>query len=224
MKTVVIIPAYNEEKTIGTVLANVKNHIPAENIIVIDDGSKDRTPQIADSHGVHVYTHKLNRGLGGALGTGLEAGKLHDGDIIVTMDADEQHDPAEIKNLIAPIEQENADVVIGSRLLKGEGMPLTRKGFNWVGNVITWTLFGIWTTDSQSGFRAFSYKACEQIKIRTNKMEVSSEIIKEIKRNRLRFEEVPIKAIYTQYSMSKGQNFFEGIKTVTKLVILRFRK
>ena len=224
MKTCVIIPAFNEEITIGKVLSNLKNYVEPENILVIDDGSSDKTLEIVESHGVHLYCHKLNRGLGGALGTGLEASKLHDSDIIVTMDADEQHDPREIKNIIRPILENKADVVIGSRLLEGEGMPTTRKGFNWVGNFVTWTLFGIWTTDSQSGFRAFSSEASNKIKIKTNKMEVSSEIIKEIKRNRLRFHEVPIKAIYTKYSMSKGQNFFEGIKTVTRLVLLKFRK
>jgi hypothetical protein len=101
---------------------------------------------------------------------------------------------------------------------------LIRKIYNWVANFTTWFIFGIWTTDSQSGFRAFSKDAAEKIEIKTNKMEVSSEIIKEIKGNNLKIKEVSIQAIYTKYSMSKGQNFFEGLKTVIRLILLRFRK
>lgn len=224
MKTMVVIPAYNEEKTIVNVLKKLKNYLSADDIIVIDDGSRDNTSKLAQEEGIHVYRHSLNRGLGGALGTGLEAGLLHQADIIVTMDADEQHDPREIDKLIEPIIKGEADVVIGSRFINSQKMPLIRKIYNWIANYTTWLIFGIWTTDSQSGFRAFSKKAAKNIEIKTNKMEVSSEIIKEIKGHRLKIKEVPIQAIYTKYSMSKGQNFFEGIKTVTRLIFLRFRK
>lgn len=224
MKTVIVIPAYNEEKAIGGVLKKLKSHVPTDNVIVIDDGSSDKTPEIARAHGVTVYQHDINRGLGGALGTGLKAGLQHGADIIVTMDADDQHDPAEITTLTGPIESKEADVVIGSRLLDAKGMPASRRALNWGGNVVTWGLFGIWVSDTQSGFRAFSARSARAINLKTNKMEVSSEIIKEIKGNRLSFKEVPIKAIYTEYSMSKGQNFGVGIKTVFRLVLLRFRK
>ncbi|MFH1457252.1 MAG: glycosyltransferase family 2 protein [Patescibacteria group bacterium] len=224
MKIIVIIPAYNEEKTIGKVLDKLKNFIDEKNIVVIDDGSSDNTYNIAKTRGVNVYKHVINRGLGGAIGSGLEAALIRGADFIVTMDADEQHDPTEINKLVEPLIKQKADIVIGSRFLTNQKMPIIRKFYNWIANFITWIIFGIWTTDSQSGFRAFNKDAANKIEIKTNKMEVSSEIFKEIKGNKLRFTEVPIRAIYTEYSMSKGQNFFEGIKTIFRLLILRFRR
>jgi len=224
MKTVVVIPAYNEEKVIQGVLDEVKQLIAPENIIVIDDGSYDNTAQIVKNNGITVYSHIINRGLGGALGTGLKAGLLHDADAVITLDADGQHKPEELKNLLEPLEKDQADVVIGSRFLTSQKMPKMRRLFNFVGNMITWVLFGIWTTDSQSGYRAFNRRAARLIEIKTNKMEVSSEFFKEIKGNNLRLKEVPITAIYTEYSMSKGQSFTEGLKTVVRLILLRFRK
>src|SRR3989338_3249144 len=110
MKIVAILPAFNEEKTIGAVILKLKNYV--SQIIVIDDGSKDRTSQIAKEHGALVYRHLINRGLGGALGTGIKAGLQNEADIIVTLDADGQHDPAEISELIKPIMNGEADAVI----------------------------------------------------------------------------------------------------------------
>jgi len=112
-------------------------------------------------------------------------------------------------------------MVIGSRLLTRVGMPAHRQLFNWIGNFVTFALFGKWVTDSQSGFRAFTREAAKRIDIRTNRMEVSSELIAEAHRNQFRLAEIPIKAIYTDYSLSKGQNFFVGIKTLLKLVVRR---
>ncbi len=222
MKLVAIIPAYNEEKNIGWVINGVKKY--TDNIIVIDDGSEDKTYQIAYQSGVKVYHHLINRGLGGALSTGVKAALLDEADIIVTLDADGQHSPKEIPCLLTPIVEGKADIVIGSRFLNPQKMPLFRRTGNYFFNLITFFLFGIWTTDSQSGMRAFSKKVAENLEIFTSGMEVSSEIMKEIKFHKLKFKEAPIKAIYTPYSLSKGQGFFVGLKTLIKLLILKFTK
>ena len=111
-----------------------------------------------------------------------------------------------------------ADAVIGSRFLTRQPMPIFRRVGNSFFNIITFLLFGAKTTDSQSGYRAFNKRAAESLEIRVNGMEVSSEILKEIKTKRLRLKEVPIKATYTEYSLSKGQNFMLGIKTLIKLL------
>ena len=100
-------------------------------------------------------------------------------------------------------------------------MPWYRRLMNRFANIVTYTLFQIWTTDSQSGFRAFSLNAAHKLDLQTNKMEVSSEILHKIHANKLKFKEIPIKAIYTDYSLSKGQNFFEGVKTLIKLLIYK---
>ena len=222
-KITVIIPAYNEEKTIQRVIREVKNYI--ENIIVIDDGSIDNTFEMAKSEGAIVYHHMINRGLGGALSTGIQAALLYKTDIFLTFDADGQHKAEDIPKMIKPIIENHADIVIGSRLLNlSENMPRIRKLANHVANMVTYILFGIKTTDSQSGLRCFNKKTAQLISIKTNSMEVSSEIIKEIKVHNLKLVEVPIQAIYTDYSLSKGQNFVLGFKTFIKLIILKLFK
>ncbi|MBU1148464.1 glycosyltransferase family 2 protein [Patescibacteria group bacterium] len=224
MKTVIVIPAYNEESTIAKVLAEVKPLFP--NIIVIDDGSTDNTYQIAKGLGVTVLRHMINRGLGGALGTGFQAALLNQADIVVTFDADGQHQVEDISRLIKLIIEGQADVVIGSRMKDRKGMPLHRQLANVVGNLVTKLLFGIWVSDSQSGLRAFSRQAASQININSNEMEVSSEIINEIHVHQLRLTEIPIAPIYTDYSLSKpqGQNFITGLKTLLKLIMIKITK
>ncbi len=218
MKITAIIPAYNEASTIADVLQRTRRVV--DEIIVINDGSTDRTAEIARNHGAIVVSHVINRGLGAAIATGFELAMRRHADVVVTLDADGQHDPDEIKKFLIAIEK-GADVVIGSRMVDPTGMPWVRQIAQMLGNVTTFVLFGAWVSDSQSGFRAFSTFALTKIHIKTNRMEVSSELIAETKRHKLTLVEVPIKAIYTQYSLSKGQNFFTGIKTLIKLVLRR---
>ena len=180
MKTIAVIPAYNEAKTIGGV---VKATLPfVDVVLVVDDGSRDETGATAREAGARVLTHRVNRGLGATLGTGLMAAKMLRADCIITLDADGQHDPSEISKLTSPIERGIADVVLGSRLLASKGMPFHRIVANHVGNLITFLFFGLFVTDSQSGFRAFSREAARHLEIRSNRMEVSSEIVAEIRR------------------------------------------
>ncbi len=215
-----MIPAYNEGSVIGEVLANLKK-ANYENVIVIDDGSQDDTFDVANRAGVKIMRHAINRGLGGALGTGLKAAVLTKCQVIVTFDADGQHSVEDIERVALPILQGKADVVIGSRLKNRKGMPWYRVLMNMTGNFITYALFGVWCSDTQSGLRGFSADAARKIQIHTNRMEVSSEIIREIGRRELKMHEVPIKAIYTDYSLSKGQSLFTGIKTFFKLLLHR---
>lgn len=227
---ITVIPAYNEEKTIGSVLGEVQKYV--DKIIVVDDGSMDKTAEVAASFQfpllckgglggvkIEVLNHIINRGLGAALRTGFFAALRENADIIVTLDADGQHNPEDIPRLIAPIQKGEADAVIGSRFLKNEKAPLFRKIANWLGNAVTYLFFGIWVSDSQSGFRAFSREALQKLNLKSSGMEISSEIIKEIKRNNLRLVEIPIKPIYTKYSLSKGQNLLEGVRTVFQLIL-----
>ena len=215
-----VIPAYNEGGAIGDVLASLRKN-GYENIIVVDDGSRDNTFEVAKKSGAIVLKHGINRGLGGALGTGIKAAVLKKYPVIVTFDADGQHDVADIERVSVPILQGKADVVIGSRLKNKKGMPWYRVWMNMLGNAVTYALFGIWCSDTQSGLRAFSLEAARKIQIRSNRMEVSSEIIREIKRREFTMREVPIKAIYTDYSLSKGQSLLTGIRTLFKLILHR---
>lgn len=217
-KVFIVIPAYNEEKIITEVIAEIRaaGH---QNVIVVDDGSADRTFENAKRTGATALRHKINRGKGAAIKTGIVAAKLLGADIIVTMDGDGQHDPADIKKLIRPLE-ENTEVVLGSRLKNPEGMPWYKILHNRIGNAVTWYLYGLWVTDSQSGFRAYSRRAAELIDTRTDRYEYDSEIIREIRRHKLKFAEVPIAVRYTAYSMGKAQkqSFSNGVKTLYKMV------
>ena len=216
----IVIPAFNESLVINSVIDEIKV-AGYNNIIVIDDGSSDNTcGKAKEISGVTVLCHKLNRGKGAAAKTGIEAAKLLGADIIVTMDGDGQHDPVDIKKLIFPIINENYDVVLGSRLKNPKGMPWYKIVHNKIANLITWYLYGLWVTDSQSGFRAYSRKAANDIDTKGDRYEYESEVIREIYKHKLKYCEVPIQVRYTDYSMGKvqKQGFVNGIKTFYKMI------
>jgi glycosyltransferase involved in cell wall biosynthesis len=224
-KQIIVIPAYNEEATVAQVVRDAVR--VADTVVVVDDGSRDRTSALAGEAGAIVVRHAVNRGLGGALGTGIAAAVKLGADAVVTMDADGQHRAADAARVFERIGKGDVDFVIGSRMLPGAGegsgkMPIHRLLFNAVGNALTYLLFGVWVTDSQSGLRGLSRRAAESIDLRTNGMEVSSEFIKELREKRWQLAEIAIPAIYTEYSLSKGQSFLVGIKTAAKLILRRF--
>jgi len=225
MNVVIIVPAYNEEKTLGSVLDNLNSlrlkGIQKE-IAVVNDGSEDETAKIAAKRNVTVLNHILNRGLGGALQTGFAFARTKNADFVVTIDSDGQHDPKDIKKLLKPLLQRRADVVIGSRMLLNQKMPLDRKIVNYFANIVTYLLWSVWISDTQSGLRAFTKEAIGKIDIRTNRMEVSSELMREIGKHKLRVAEVPISAIYTDYSRGKGQKNANAINILVKLLIHKF--
>ncbi|MBI4457345.1 glycosyltransferase family 2 protein [Candidatus Uhrbacteria bacterium] len=219
MRRVVVVPAYNEERTVGDVVRSLIRF--ADRVIVVDDGSTDGSAALAAAAGADVVSHLMNRGLGAALGTGISAALADNADIIVTFDADGQHRAEDVARLVAPLEAGAADAAIGCRTLERNGMPVSRRTANWIGNALTAALFGTWVSDSQSGLRAFTRAAAERLDLTTDRMEVSSEIIREVGRLGLRLAEVSIRPIYTDYSLSKGQGFVVGLKTAGRLVVKR---
>lgn len=219
-KIYIVIPVFNESKVINSVIDEIQK-AGYDDIIIIDDGSSDDVYEKAkEVNGVIVLRHKINRGKGAATKTGIEAAKLLGADIIVTMDGDGQHDPEDIKKLIQPILDGRCEVVLGTRLKNPEGMPWYKIIQNHIGNAITWYLFGLWVTDSQSGFRAYSRLAAEKINTRADRYEYDSEVIREIYIYKLKYKEVSIKVRYTEYSMGKiqKQGFLNGFKVVYKML------
>ena len=215
----IVLPAYNEE----TVIKDVIREIQAagyRNIIVVDDGSHDQTFEKAKEMDVIALRHPINRGKGAATKTGIEAAKLLGAGIIVTMDSDGQHNPADIARLIEPIQKNHCAVVLGTRLKNPKGMPWYKIIANHIGNAITWYFYGLYVSDSQSGFRAYSRHASELINTKTDRYEYDSEVIREIYLYKLKYREVPIEVRYTEYSMGKiqKQGFINGLKTFYKII------
>lgn len=215
----IVVPAYNEAEVITGVIREIRS-AGYQNILVVDDGSRDATQLIARNNGVIALRHRINRGKGAATKTGIEAAKLLGADIIVTLDGDGQHDPRDIKLLIKPIINNHCDVALGSRLMRPEGMPWYKILHNKIGNVLVWYFYGLYVTDSQSGFRAYSRHAAETINTRTDRYEYDSEVIREIYLYRLQYQEIPIRVRYTDYSMGKlhKQNLINGIKTFYRMI------
>ena len=215
----VIIPVYNESKVICDVIDGI--HKAGDYIsIVVDDGSSDDTTNQARKNGMLVIRHKINRGKGAAVKTGVMVANLLDADVIVTMDGDGQHAPEDLELLIRPIISGEFDVVLGSRLLDRDEMPFVKVIANSIGNFFTWIFYGILVSDSQSGFRAYSQYAALIIDTKADKYEYDSKVIREIKNNRLRFTEIPVRTLYTDYSMGKKnkQGFVNGLVTLFRMV------
>lgn len=216
----VIVPAYNEETILGEVLMElIKKGLK---IVIIDDGSTDQTYKVAQAvlkenpgRG-YLYHHPINRGLGATLKTGIEVCLQKKADILVTFDADGQHNPDDILPVCLPIIKGQADVVIGAR--EFDDMPSVKKISNQLMNLITWIFYGARVKDSQSGLRAFNRKAAIALDIESREYGISSEIIREIKHKEFRMEEVPIETIYTDYALSKGTNLKIGLKILVRMI------
>ena len=221
IKLAILIPAYNEGTVIGPVIAAIPKtleYVLGIKTVVIDDGSKDATGQAARAAGAIVLRHRINRGVGVATTTGLTAARRLDADIAVTMDADGQHDPAELAKMITPIRLGQADIVVGTRLTNPEGMPAIRRIGNQLMNGILRVFWGIRTTDSQSGYRAYGREALERLHVTTGGFEVCTEILYVAKQDGLRVAEVPITTIYTDYSRAKGQNPITALLTFLRFL------
>lgn len=202
MKVTAVVPAYNEEETIGRVLGSLHGYV--SEVVVVDDGSADATGMIAREKGAIVCRHVINRGQGAALKTGIDCALERGADIIVTFDADGQHCPEEIAELTGPVEGGRAEAALGSRFMKSE-VPFARKFLLKAALVFTRVTSGLKVTDTHNGLRAFSREAAKKIRITQDGFAHASEILNEISRLKLRYEEVPTTLRYTEYSRKKGQ-------------------
>ncbi len=216
-KIMAVIPAYNEEKNIIDVIDRVKPVV--DEIVIVDDGSKDKTFDLVQKQGVTVLRHLINRGQGAALETGDQYAREQGADIVVHFDADGQFLAEEIKDIIEPIEKEEADVVFGSRFLgkKSEIPIIKEKIIIPLAALANKILINVSLTDPQSGFRALSKKALEKIRIENEGMAHNSEIQYKVFKNNLKVKEIPIKVIYRHF----GQPFHGGFKIIKDLLLFR---
>ena len=194
-KIIAAIPAYNEEKYIGTVVLKTRQY--AGEVIVVDDGSTDRTGNVARLAGASVIQHKRNKGYGASIQTLLAEVRKRDPDILILLDADSQHNPDEIPSLIKPISA-GFDLIIGSREQQSSNIPRYRRIGQRALSYFSRILSGEKVADSECGLRAFSSKAIAELRLTQNGMAISAEMIAAAVEKGLKIKEVPISAIYTK--------------------------
>jgi glycosyltransferase involved in cell wall biosynthesis len=215
-----LIPAYNEEATIGEVLKRIDALDLDSQVIVVDDGSRDRTAAIAEEHGATVI-RQSNHGKGSAIRTAIGA---IDGDIAVIQDADMEYDPAEVPDLIEPILRGVADVVYGSRLRGGRPQ---RAYLFWhlVGNrflsLLTALLYNTTLSDMETGYKAFRSDVLRSLDLRENRFGIEPEITAKICKRRLRIYELPISYYGRTYDEGKKITWRDGFRAIW--VLLRVR-
>lgn len=222
----VIIPAYNEGKVIYSVIEKAKRVFVKYkdfqfDIVVVNDGSSDITSSEARRAGVTVIDHVLNSGAGSATATGLRYAFLKNFDAAATMDADGQHAPEDVLTGVEKLLKEDIDLLIGSRLIDSKGMSRVKVLGNKGLSFITYLLFGIKSTDSQSGLRIYSRNALEKLEWKTRGYEFCSEMLWRASQLELTIDEYPIKAIYTDYSKGKGQSNWNAINILKSLAARR---
>ncbi len=213
----VILPAYNEEVAIGSIVLLTRQY--ADTVIVVDDGSSDRTAMLAEKAGAQVIVHKINTGKGGALKTGFKAASELGADVIVTMDSDGQHNPSDIPDLAAPILANAAEMVIGSRYLSGHATdtPAYRRVGQTVLDKATTMNSGVEVTDSQSGFRAFAASTVNIFRFSANGMAIESEMLADAGKAGLRIKEVDIGVRY-DVDCSTENPISHGIGVLVKIL------
>ena len=221
--TSVVIPAYNEAEAIGTVVAELVAR--GHEVIVVDDGSRDSTADVAGRHGAIVLRHAINRGQGAALQTGIACALQRGAAEIVTFDSDGQHSAEDEDTLVAPLRAGRADVVLGSRFTgTTAGMPRRRRAILAAAVIFTRVASGVRVTDTHNGLRAFTRAAAAKLDIRLDRMAHASELLDQIVRHDLRYEEVPVHVRYTDYSRRKGQSSFAALRILADYVLGRWMR
>lgn len=217
-----VIAAFNEARVLGPVLESVLGRVPR--VVVVDDCSTDDTAALAVRAGAHVLRHPINLGQGAALQTGIDFALRHGAEIIVTFDADGQHDIDDLPVLLKAQRRSGADCVLGSRFLgRTENLTNARRWLLKAAAVFTWLNTGLRLTDSQNGYRLFTRKAAQALHIRHNRMAHASEIVEQIGACGLRWIEAPVIVRYTDYSVAKGQRASDSLQIVLDLLVGRLR-
>ena len=214
----VVIAAYNEQRRVGAVVRHVRRIVP--NVVVVDDGSTDRTRAAVLGSGAWIVRHPVNLGQGAALQTGIEFALARGATSVVTFDADGQHDPADISRLLDALRTSGAEFALGSRFLgRAEHIPSTRKLMLRAAVLFTRALSGLDVSDAHNGLRAMTRRGAEHIRIRLNGMEHASEIVDQIAASGLRFVEVPVRISYSSETLAKGQRTSAAIGLAIRLLI-----
>ena len=212
--TYIIVPAYNEARYLGRFLDKLKGKVSLSRVIVVDDGSRDKTKAIAKEWGVTCLSHMVNLGKGAAMKTGCEyAFKKMKADSVIIMDGDDQHEVEDLKKFERELKK-GADIVLGVRRLDAK-MPLMRVLGNKTIAILINLLFHKYLADIPSGFKGFTKKAYKQIVWHSAGYEVETEIAVRIAKTNINYIEVPINTIY--HDKEYGFNMIDAIRVLLKL-------
>jgi glycosyltransferase involved in cell wall biosynthesis len=218
-----VIAAYNEARVIAGVVAGVIH--AGYDVVVVDDGSSDRTRDLAAAAGAVVIRHPINLGQGAALQTGIEFALRQGADIVVTFDADGQHRIADAARLVAALHTHGADFALGSRFLGGAvNQPLSRRILLRLATLFTRLTTGLSVTDTHNGLRAMTRRGAGAIGLKQNRMAHASEILHQIADSGLKFVEVPVTIEYSAYSLAKGQSMGDALVILTDLFARRLHR
>ena len=216
-KVCAIIAAYNEEKYIGSVIPQVEKYV--DTVFVVNDGSRDKTAEIAKDKGATVLTHIINLGKGAAIRTGCDYALKKGFQKMVLIDADGQHDPKEIPKFLSQLEQH--DIVFGYRKFN-KSMPVIFRIGNAFINKAIHVLYNISLNDTQCGYRAFNKDAYMKIRWQAGDYFMESEMIANLGKTKLRYAQLPIETIYAD--KYKGTTVVDGMKIVLNMFLWRLRR
>lgn len=205
-----VIPAYNEEKDIASIIKKTKKYL--SNVIVVDDGSSDKTKEVAEKASAVVLRHIVNLGKGAALKTGCDFAIKKNAEFVIALDADAQHNPGDIPRFIEKLKR--YDIVFSYRKASSK-MPLVLRFGNWFISNIVKVLYGVNLNDTQSGFRAFSKKAYKKIRWNASDYSMESEMIARAGKQRLKYVQIPIETIYSD--KYKGTTVIDGVKIILNM-------
>lgn len=222
-KFLIIIPAFNEEKRLGGLLKRISSICSLKNVLVVDDGSVDKTAIIAEKAGSKVLKQKTNQGKGIALRAGFDFAVRNNYKAVITMDADGQHAPDELPLFLNYYKKYKTDLIVGTRKQKLSEMPFLRFLVNKTTSLVTSILAGIRVNDSQSGYRLINSSLIKKINLKTSRFQMETEIIVKAARAGFSLGEVPIKTIYFENFKSHINPFIDTFRFIRLALYLLWR-
>ena len=196
MKISVLIPAYNAQIVLKELIERIKVILPLAQIVVVDDGSSDETRLRGEQSGATVLVLTTNLGKGAALQTGFDFLRRGNAEFILTMDADLQHLPEDIPNLISERERTNADIIVGWRRRDGTAMPLHRRMSNRITSALVAMRTGAAIKDSQCGFRLIKKNVIELVQIESHGFEAETEFLIKAAKAGFSIASAPVQTVY----------------------------
>jgi glycosyltransferase involved in cell wall biosynthesis len=217
--TWLIIPVYNEAQVVGNVIREARETFP--NVVCVDDGSKDGSPEQIRGSGAHLVRHPVNLGQGAALQTGIEYACAQPGaEYFVTFDADGQHQVSDVVRMVDLLRERPLDIVIGTRFHgDADHIPLAKRLALKTVVLLSPRLRKMKLTDVHNGLRAFNRTVASNLNITLNGMGHASQILERIVQHRWRIAEEPVTIRYTEYSMAKGQSLLNGVNILFDTIL-----